>query len=167
MLFLLNDTVNIFLLTSKHRGSKIKSIVFLINSQRHITSVSRMTSAGSLCRLMIFSLPDRTTDLPSSWSHSTTLFSVHAACLKYCDTSWFLLWKIRIIQQGSLFIILQRRIIPFHRIIISSFFGHHTECYQPPCLPLKLILPSSSSPSCFFFGGGACFLHESESLWED
>lgn len=64
MLFLLKGTINIFLLTSKSKWLKIKSIVFLINSNRPITSVSKMTSARSLRRLMTLLLPDRTLDLP-------------------------------------------------------------------------------------------------------
>lgn len=66
MVFLLKGTINIFLLTSKSKWMKIKSIVFLINSNRHITSVSKMTSARSLRRLMTLFLPDRTLDLPLS-----------------------------------------------------------------------------------------------------
>lgn len=66
MLFLLKGTINIFLLTSKSKWMKIKSIVFLINSNRYITSVLKMTSARSLCRLMTLFLPDRTLDLPLS-----------------------------------------------------------------------------------------------------
>lgn len=66
MLFLLKGTINIFLLTSKSKWMKIKSIVFLINSDRHITSVSKMTSARSPRKLMTLFLPDRTFDLPLS-----------------------------------------------------------------------------------------------------
>ena len=66
MSFLLKGTINIFLLTAKSRWPKIKLIAFLMNSNRHITSVSKMTSARSLCRLMTFFLPERSLDLP--WS---------------------------------------------------------------------------------------------------
>lgn len=66
MLFLLKGTINIFLLTSKGRWLKRKSIVFRINLNRHITSVSKMTSARSLGELMTFFLPGRALDLPLS-----------------------------------------------------------------------------------------------------
>lgn len=66
-------------LTSKSRQLKIKSIVFLINLNRHITSVSKMASARSLRRLMTFFLPDRPLDLPLSWSHCCLLV-FHSCC---------------------------------------------------------------------------------------
>lgn len=59
MVLLLKGTINIFLQTPISRWPKIKSIVFPINSNRHSTSVSKMTSAGTLCRIMSFFLPDR------------------------------------------------------------------------------------------------------------